>query len=101
MNVQKQPRFRYTEKEWKRIYDNLTKEGYRNQSAFVRSRINEIHVSVTNGQLLFDDCSKKNYTVGLDEMTLLKITEISIITKKPFGSIVKKLILDPLLHQHS
>lgn len=96
----KKPRFRYTEQEWERIISNLKSAGFKNNSSFVRSRINDIHVYVMNNPSPFYIGNKKKYAIRLDDDTLEKVIQIEKHTGKSVCSIIKTLILDPLLQQH-
>lgn len=95
-----QPRFRYTEQQWNIIINNLKKSGFKNKSSFIRSRINDIHIHIMDDKCYINNNNKKKYSVTLDEETISKIIQIKKIMGKSATSIIKNLILDPMLGHH-
>lgn len=96
----REPRFKYTEQQWEKIITNLKSAGFKNSSAFIRSRIKDIHICIMNNPSNFYVGNKKKYSVILDDDTLTKVLQIEKHTGQSADSIIKTLILDPLLQQH-
>lgn len=94
------PRFRYTEKQWEKIIASLKIAGFKNKSSFVRSRVQDIHISIMNNPSLFYIGNKKQYSIQLDNDTYERILHIQKHTGQSACYIIKTLILDPLLRQY-